>query len=189
MYIHVLFSATFDCQLHNSSAAIFSNNGNALASSIVGIVVLLVTVAYICFTLSSKKQLRKFRGSSKDEDEGSFLCCDCLPDDKDDSDTSKGGDDEEKGKWRMSSVNDEEERVTYSYSFFHFLMLISVLYLMMQLTNWADPGSANSERFQNTWASVWVKMATVWASFGVYVWTLIAPLVLGSCRDFEYADN
>jgi hypothetical protein len=63
------YGATFDCQLHNSSAAIFSNNGNALASSIVGIVVLLVTVAYICFTLSSKKQLRKFRGSSKDEDE------------------------------------------------------------------------------------------------------------------------
>ena len=38
----------------------------------------------------------------------------------------------------MHSRNDEEERVTYSYSFFHFLMVISVLYLMMQLTNWAE---------------------------------------------------
>ena len=52
-------------------------------------------------------------------------------------DTSTGGDDEEKGKWRMTSKDDEDERVTYSYSFFHALMVLSVLYLMMQLTNWA----------------------------------------------------
>ena len=70
--------------------------------------------------------------------QGSFLCCDCLPDEKEDTSTGGGEDDEEKGKWRMSSNNDEEERVTYSYSFFHFLMIISVMYLMMQLTNWAE---------------------------------------------------
>lgn len=69
-------------------------------------------------------------------DQGSLLCCD-YPDDKDDEPSAEG-DDEEKGKWRMHSRNDEEEHVTYSYSFFHFLMVISVLYLMMQLTNWAE---------------------------------------------------
>ena len=52
-----------------------------------------------------------------------------------------------------------------------------------------SPGRADSEHFQNSWASVWVKMATVWLCFGVYVWTLVAPLVLGNCRDFDYADN
>lgn len=181
------YGSSRNCDIGESEFAVFSDNGNALAASIVGILVLLITVAYICFTLSGQKQLRKFRGASKDEDEGSLLCCD-YPDDKDDE-TSAEGDDEEKGKWRMHSRNDEEERVTYSYSFFHFLMVISVLYLMMQLTNWADPGNADSEQFQNTWASVWVKMGTVWACFGVYVWTLVAPLVLGNCRDFDYAGD
>ena len=38
----------------------------------------------------------------------------------------------------MSAVDDEKEGVTYSYSFFHFLMMLGVLYAMMQLTNWSE---------------------------------------------------
>ena len=49
-----------------------------------------------------------------------------------------------------------------------------------------SPGNANSEHFENTMASVWVKMATVWLCFAIYFWTLLAPLILGSCRDFGY---
>ena len=67
-----------------------------------------------------------------------MLCCDCLPDDRpsDEGDTEAEEGDEKEGKWRMKNVDDEKERVTYSYSFFHFLMMLSVLYFMMQLTNW-----------------------------------------------------
>ena len=65
-----------------------------------------------------------------------MLCCDCLPGESEDDTTSGDEEGDEKGKWRMTHIDDEKERVTYSYSFFHFLMLISVLYLMMQLTNW-----------------------------------------------------
>ena len=42
------------------------------------------------------------------------------------------GDDEK----RVSNVDDEKDRVTYSYSFFHALMFLATLYIMMQLTNW-----------------------------------------------------
>ena len=34
--------------------------------------------------------------------------------------------------------DDEKEHVTYSYSFFHFFMVISVMYIMIQLTNWTE---------------------------------------------------
>jgi hypothetical protein len=40
--------------------------------------------------------------------------------------------DEEKGK----VVNDEEDAVIYSYSFFHFVYLLASLYIMMIMTNW-----------------------------------------------------
>ena len=36
----------------------------------------------------------------------------------------------------MKHTDDEKEAVTYSYTFFHFMMLLAVLYFMMQLTNW-----------------------------------------------------
>lgn len=73
-------------------------------------------------------------------DQGSLLCCDPCTSGKDDSDATPEKDekDEEKGKLRMTVLNDEKEGVTYSYSFFHFMMMLGVLYAMMQLTNWSE---------------------------------------------------
>ncbi len=67
--------------------------------------------------------------------QGSPLCCDCFPDEPDETETEEDPSDEDK-KLQLHHVDDEKERVTYSYSFFHFVMMISVLYFMMQLTNW-----------------------------------------------------
>ncbi len=41
----------------------------------------------------------------------------------------------ERGKWQ---ANDEQEELNYNYFFFHFLMVLAILYIMMQFTNWSE---------------------------------------------------
>lgn len=48
------------------------------------------------------------------------------------------------------------------------------------------PGSpdSNYEAMTSRWPSVWVKISSSWICVALYVWTLVAPLVLVN-RDFE----
>lgn len=81
------------------------------------------------------------------------------------------------------AVDNEEEKVTYSYSFFHFHLCLASLYIMMTLTNWYQPDT-NTRAMQSTMPAVWVKMCSSWLGLGLYLWTLIAPLIFPD-RDFS----
>ncbi|XP_005094123.1 serine incorporator 1 isoform X3 [Aplysia californica] len=78
--------------------------------------------------------------------------------------------------------DNEEEAVAYSYSFYHFMLFLAALYVMMTLTNWFKPSSDMTTLNANM-ASVWVKIVSSWLSILLYVWTLVAPAIL-SGRDF-----
>ena len=60
---------------------------------------------------------------------------------------------------------------------------------LLSLSYPPSPAEASSERFGNTWASVVVKMVSAYLCYALYIWTMIAPLVLGRCRDFNYTDE
>ncbi|XP_061597185.1 serine incorporator 2 [Cololabis saira] len=77
------------------------------------------------------------------------------------------------------AVDNEEEGVTYSYSFFHFSLLLASLYIMMTLTNWYKPNTD-----LDAMPAVWVKISSSWIGLALYLWTLVAPLVLPD-RDFN----
>ncbi|RVE62335.1 hypothetical protein OJAV_G00156160 [Oryzias javanicus] len=81
------------------------------------------------------------------------------------------------------SVDNEEEGVTYSYSFFHFHLCLASLYIMMTLTNWYQPDTTTAV-MQSSMPAVWVKMSSSWLGLGLYLWTLIAPLIFPD-RDFS----
>ncbi|KAJ8920622.1 hypothetical protein NQ315_004761 [Exocentrus adspersus] len=78
--------------------------------------------------------------------------------------------------------DNEEESVAYSWSFFHVMFALATLYVMMTLTNWYKPNSS-LETFNYNAASMWVKTISSWLCLALYVWTLIAPVVL---RDREF---
>jgi hypothetical protein len=79
--------------------------------------------------------------------------------------------------------DNEEEKVSYNWSFFHLMFALATLYVMMTLTNWYKPNSSLDTLNANT-ASMWVKIISSWMCLGLYVWSLVAPAIFPN-RDFS----
>ncbi|MED6240522.1 Serine incorporator 1 [Ataeniobius toweri] len=135
------------------------------AQSIVGLLVFLFCTLYASIRSSNNAQVNKLMQT--EESQGLTA----------DQEASVGED----GVRR--AVDNEEDGVTYSYTFFHFSLCLASLYIMMTLTNWYKPNS-DYETMQTSMPAVWVKISSSWLSLGLYLWTLVAPLVLPD-RDFN----
>ncbi|XP_035039226.1 serine incorporator 2 [Hippoglossus stenolepis] len=135
------------------------------AQSIVGLVIFLFCTLYASIRSSNNAQVNKLMQT--EEDQGLTA----------DFEASNGED----GVRR--AVDNEENGVTYSYSFFHFSLFLASLYIMMTLTNWYKPES-DYQAMQTSMPAVWVKIGSSWLGLAIFLWTLVAPLVL-SDRDFS----
>ncbi|XP_007558462.1 serine incorporator 1-like [Poecilia formosa] len=136
------------------------------AQSIVGLLIFLFCTLYASIRSSNNSQVNKLMQT----EEGQGLT-------SADQEVSAGED----GVHR--AVDNEEEGVTYSYSFFHFSLFLASLYIMMTLTNWYQPGTDN-KTMQTAMPAVWVKISSSWIGLALYLWTLVAPVVLPD-RDFS----
>ena len=84
-----------------------------------------------------------------------------------------------------AASDDEAEGVTYNWSLFHIMFGLATLYIMMTLTNWYSPNGNNTiQTISANMSAVWVKIISSWLCCAIYVWTLIAPVVLPE-RDFS----
>uniref|UniRef100_A0A8C7ZE14 Serine incorporator 2 n=1 Tax=Oryzias sinensis TaxID=183150 RepID=A0A8C7ZE14_9TELE len=135
------------------------------AQGIVGLVIFLFCTLYASIRSSNNAQVNRLMQT----EEGEGLTVDV------------GDSTDEKGVRR--AVDNEEEGVTYSYSFFHFSLFLASLYIMMTLTNWYMPNT-DYESMQTAMPAVWVKISSSWIGLALYLWTLVAPLVLPD-RDFN----
>uniref|UniRef100_A0A8C3AJ04 Serine incorporator 1 n=1 Tax=Cyclopterus lumpus TaxID=8103 RepID=A0A8C3AJ04_CYCLU len=138
------------------------------AQGIVGLILFLMCVLYSSIRNSSNAQVNKLTLTS---DESALI---------EDGPTADGF---EEGSGANRAVDNEKDGVTYSYSFFHFMLFLASLYIMMTLTNWYSPDS-HYQAMTSKWPSVWVKISSSWICIALYVWTLVAPLVLVN-RDFD----
>jgi len=68
--------------------------------------------------------------------------------------------------------------VSYSYSFFHFIFALASMYLAMLMTGWGMHDTEDAEEVDVGWASVWVKMSSLWVTAALYTWSLVASAVL-----------
>ncbi|XP_053309609.1 serine incorporator 3 [Spea bombifrons] len=138
------------------------------AQSIIGLALFVLCLLYSSIRNSANSQVNKLTLSGNDA-----IMLD---------DTTGGAGDAEDGEVRRA-VDNEKDAVQYSYSFFHFMLCLASLYVMMTLTNWYSP-EADFKTITSKWPAVWVKMASSWVCIALYVWTLIAPIVLPN-RDFN----
>lgn len=102
--------------------------------------------------------------------EGSLPADALLDDDSDDeSDTGRKGKD------------DERNSTQYSYSLFHVIFFLATAWVATLLTMNFEEDTTGDREFvpvgRTYWAS-WVKIVSAWVCYGIYTWTLVAPVVL-----------
>ncbi|XP_067881495.1 serine incorporator 1 isoform X2 [Heterodontus francisci] len=140
------------------------------AQGIVGLVLFLLCVLYSSIRTSNNSQVNKLTLTS---DESTLI----------DEGVGRSDGSLDDGNNAHRAEDNEKDGVTYSYSFFHFMLFLASLYIMMTLTNWYSPDSSY-EMMTSKWPSVWVKISSSWLCIMLYGWTLIAPLIL-TTRDFD----
>lgn len=82
----------------------------------------------------------------------------------------------------MDKADEEDEKdkskpVSYSYSFFHIIFSLASMYSAMLLTGWSTSVGESGKLVDVGWPSVWVRIITGWATAGLYIWSLVAPLL------------
>eukprot|EP00301_Raphidiophrys_heterophryoidea_P016440 c26015_g1_i1.p1 GENE.c26015_g1_i1~~c26015_g1_i1.p1 ORF type:complete len:424 (-),score=100.58 c26015_g1_i1:210-1481(-) len=88
---------------------------------------------------------------------------------------------------KAEADKDEEDKTQYNYAFFQIVYSLGAMYLAMVLIDWQIEFKVHSgSKFgdMSTWATVWIKIASQWATFAIYIWSLIAPFVCTG-RDFS----
>lgn len=93
----------------------------------------------------------------------------------------EAGKEDKKSEDRKES---EARPVSYSYTFFHLIFALASMYSAMLLTGWTSSKPDSSELIDVGWTSVWVRICTEWVTAGLYVWSLVAPLIFPD-RDFS----
>ncbi|KXS95288.1 hypothetical protein AC578_2585 [Pseudocercospora eumusae] len=100
-------------------------------------------------------------------------------------------DDEDDDDPKKNKNDDEKQRTQYNYSVFHVIFMLATAWVATLLTqNIGVDKDINGEydRFvpvgRTYWAS-WVKIVSAWACYGIFGWTLAAPVILPDRFDYS----
>ncbi|CAN8268615.1 unnamed protein product [Cochlearia groenlandica] len=77
----------------------------------------------------------------------------------------------------------EEDDVPYGYGFFHFVFATGAMYFAMLLIGWNTHHPMKKWTIDVGWTSTWVRIVNEWLAVCVYIWMLVAPIILKRKRE------
>lgn len=84
--------------------------------------------------------------------------------------------------------DDERSSTQYNYTLFHIIFFLATAWVATLLTMNIEESTKNGDDFapvgRTYWAS-WVKIVSAWVCYGIYTWSLVAPIVLPDRFDFS----
>ena len=103
-----------------------------------------------------------------------------------DTDSDEDSDDEDSGRNHKSGRDDERNATQYNYALFHVIFFLSTAWVATLLTMSFDAEDVKEDFApvgRTYWAS-WAKIVSAWACYAIYIWSLVAPLVLPERFDY-----
>lgn len=93
--------------------------------------------------------------------------------------TFSTGVDSKSFQFQQDEVEEVEEGddVPYSYGFFHFIFSMGAMYFGMLFIGWNLHQTMQRWSLDVGWISTWVKIVNEWLAAGLFIWTLVAPVV------------
>ncbi|CAN6998011.1 unnamed protein product [Brassica oleracea var. botrytis] len=82
----------------------------------------------------------------------------------------------------QGEVEEKEDDVPYGYGFFHFVFATGAMYFAMLLIGWNTHHPMKKWTIDVGWTSTWVRIVNEWLAVCVYIWMLVAPIILKSRR-------
>ena len=97
-------------------------------------------------------------------------------------------DDDDESDAGNSARDDERSSTQYNYTLFHIIFFLATAWVATLLTMNIEESTKNGDDFapvgRTYWAS-WVKIVSSWVCYGIYTWTLVAPIVLPDRFEFS----
>ena len=89
------------------------------------------------------------------------------------------GDEDEESSDGHGGKDDERGSTQYNYSLFHIIFLLATCWVATLLTQNIDFENAGDFAAvgRTYWAS-WVKIVSAWVAYGIYTWSLVAPVTM-----------
>ncbi|KAM3551839.1 hypothetical protein ARSEF4850_007675 [Beauveria asiatica] len=96
--------------------------------------------------------------------------------------------DDDDGEHANAAHDDERSRTQYNYSMFHVIFFLATTWVSLLLTISHETAVEPNSDFASvgrTYAASWIKIVSAWLCHGIYIWSLVAPVVLPERFDFS----